>query len=91
MHQWANISMSTVTSEKKPFLNREYEETLKNVRSEMLSFGKQIHEYLEHIRADVDDYKFVVERHGDGIEIEVRFKAYVHPSKIATANEVVSK
>lgn len=82
--------MSTVTSEKKPFLNigpaevSEYKETLKNVRSQMLTFGNEVHEYLEHVRADVENYKVSVEKHGEGIEIEVQFKAYIHPQKQAS-------
>jgi len=84
--------MSTVTeaSEKKQLLNigpeqmAEYKETLRNVRSQMLNFGNQIHGYLDHVNADVENYKFTVEKRGEGIEIEVQFKAYVHPSKTTT-------
>jgi len=87
---------TTSTTEKKPVLTvgpdqiAEYKETLKNVRSQVLTFGNRIHEYLENVNADVENYKFTVEKHGDGIEIEVQFKAYVHPAK-AGAGSVVAK
>jgi len=77
--------MTTVTTEKKPIFSfgpseaAEYKEALKNARKEMVTFGNQIHEYLEHIHADVENYKFTVEKHGEGIEIELNLKAYVHP------------
>ena len=85
----------SVTTEKKTLLNigpeqvAEYKEALKNVGSDFVSFGNQLHEYLENVHADVENYKFTVEKHGDGIEIEIQLKAYVHPAK-ATA-EMISK
>ena len=49
-----------------------------------------MHEYLEHIQADVENYKFTVEKHGEGIEIEVSFKAFVHP-KVNEAAKIIPK
>jgi hypothetical protein len=81
--------MSTVT-EKRPLTNDEHRLALESVRKQMLTFGNQMHEYFEHIQANVENYKFAVEKHGDGIEIEVSFKAFVHP-KINEAAKVIPK
>ncbi len=56
----------------------------------MLSFGNQVHEYFDHIQADVENYKFTVEKHGDGVEVEVVFKAFVHP-KLSEAAKIIPK
>ncbi|HZW56456.1 MAG TPA: hypothetical protein VFF30_09225 [Nitrososphaerales archaeon] len=56
----------------------------------MLSFGNQVHEYFDHIQADVENYKFTVEKHGDGVEVEVVFKAFVHP-KLSEAATIIPK
>jgi hypothetical protein len=45
----------------------------------MLAFGNEIHEYFDHISADVENYKFTAEKHGEGVEVEITFKAFVHP------------
>lgn len=86
--------MSTVTTEKKtPAKEGERSEeklAMESVRKQMLTFGNQMHEYFEHIQADVENYKFTVEKHGDGIEIEVSFKAFVHP-KTNEAAKIIPK
>ena len=74
--------MSTVTTgEKKPMSEerKELRVAMETVRRQMQSFGNQLHEYFDHIQADVENYKFIVEKHGDGLEVEVEFKAFVHP------------
>ena len=82
--------MSTTSTERKPLPDigpsdmSEYKETLKHVRGQMVGFANEMHQYLEKIHADVENYKFTVEKHGEGIEIEVQFKAYVHPAKTVT-------
>ncbi len=86
--------MSTVTTEKKTTVNEgersEHRLAMESVRKQMLTFGNQMHEYFEHIQADVENYKFTVEKHGDGIEIEVSFKAFVHP-KTNEAASIIPK
>jgi hypothetical protein len=57
----------------------EHEVTAEAVRHQMLKFGKEIHEYLTHVEANVEGYKFSVEKKGDGVEVDVEFKALIHP------------
>jgi len=77
--------MSTVAMEKKTNLptnegkiNPENSQSLESVRKQILTFGNSLQGYFEHIQADVENYKFVVEKHGEGVEIEITFKAFVH-------------
>ena len=55
---------------------------LEEARKEVMAFGEQIHEYfghLNHVQAEIENYKFVVEKHGEGLDVEIQLKAYVHP------------
>ena len=36
---------------------------METVRRQMQTFGNQLHEYFDHIQADVENYKFIVEKH----------------------------
>jgi hypothetical protein len=65
------VYMSTVTQAQ--HLN------LETARQEMERFGKEIREYLTKVEANVEGYKFSVEKRGEGIEVEVEFKALIHP------------
>jgi hypothetical protein len=52
--------------------------SLDGVRNEILGYEHQIKEYLDSLEAKVDNYKFSVERHGDGLTIDIAFKATVN-------------
>ena len=52
---------------------------LDNVRRQMVQFGHEIEQYLGRVEANVEGYKFTVEKRGDGLEVEVNFKALIHP------------
>jgi hypothetical protein len=52
---------------------------LETARHQMEQFGKEIREYLNRVEANVEGYKFSVEKRGEGIEVEVEFKALIHP------------
>ena len=87
--------MSQVTTGEKKvsttgFPHEEHRAALENVRKQMVVFGNQLHEYFQHTQAEVENYKFTVEKHGEGIEVELLFKAYVHP-KISEAAKIIPK
>ncbi len=83
--------MSTIATEKKPTEQRnEMRLALENVRGQVLTFSNQIQEYLTNIQAEVENYKFSVEKHGDGVEVEIDFKAFVHP-KLSEASKIIPK
>ncbi len=74
--------MTTVVVEKGAEMKETSQEqrmSLENVRRQILTFGNEIHAYLEKVEANVEGYKFSVEKHGDGVEVEVEFKALIHP------------
>lgn len=52
---------------------------LEGVRKQMLQFGHQMEDYLNRVEANVEGYKFAVEKRGDGVELEVEFKAIIRP------------
>ncbi len=52
---------------------------MENVRKRMLTFGNELQQSFEHVHADVENYKFSVDKRADGVDIEVNFKAFVHP------------
>jgi hypothetical protein len=53
--------------------------SLDSVRARVLTYEQEIKQYLDHLNANVEYYKFGVEKHGDGITIEVSVKATVRP------------
>lgn len=59
---------------------------LESVRKQMRTFAHQAQEYFDRVQADVENYKFIVEKHGEWVEVEVVFKAYIHPKAIEAAN-----
>ena len=60
-------------------VSEEHHATMENVRRQMLTYGKEIEEYLSRVEANVEGYKFSVEKRGEGIEVDVEFKALIHP------------
>lgn len=56
---------------------RKLDESLDNVKSQLLSYGNQIHKCLENVDAKVDGYKFSVERKEDGLTVDCQFKATI--------------
>ena len=77
-HFWGKWNILTTVTE----ANRnpqEIQATMENVRRQLQTYGKEIQEYLSRVEANVEGYKFSVEKHGDGIEVDVEFKALIHP------------
>ena len=52
---------------------------LEGARKQVLQFGRQVEDYLNNIEADVESYKFSVEKKADGAELEVEFKVLIRP------------
>lgn len=52
---------------------------LDNVRERILAYEREIKNYLDHLDANVEYYKFSVEKHGDGVTVEVSVKATIRP------------
>jgi predicted RNase H-like nuclease (RuvC/YqgF family) len=85
--------MSTMTSEHEK-TEHEHRMDLEEVRKQVMTYGKEIHDYFDHmnhLQAEVENYKFSVEKHGEGIEVEVQLKAYVHPKKPNDVSKIIPK
>jgi len=54
-------------------------ESLESVKEQLLTYGIQIQEYLGKVDANIDGYKFSIEKQGDGLLIDIAFRAMVHP------------
>ena len=52
---------------------------MEEIQKKMATYGSEIKDYLQNVEASVDDYKFTVEKQGDGLEIDVQFKANIRP------------
>ena len=52
-----------------------------NVKSQLMTYGSQIQEYLEKVDAKVENYKFSIEKTDTGLSIDCHFKATIQPSR----------
>jgi len=55
---------------------------LSHVRQQILTYGDEIHAFLEHVHADVENYKFTVEKRAEGVEVEINFKALIRTKPV---------
>jgi len=55
--------------------------SLEDAKTQLISFGNQIHEYLGKVDANIENYKFSVEKLEDGIAIDVAFRATLKGAK----------
>jgi hypothetical protein len=55
----------------------------RDVRARISAYRSQVHDYLENLDGNVDSYKFAVEKQGDGIVVDVAFRASIHPKNKA--------
>ena len=51
--------------------------SMDNVRNQISSYEHQIREYLDKLDATVDTYKFSVEKHGDGLTVDISLRATI--------------
>jgi len=49
--------------------------------SHLNSYGNQLRDYLNHVDARVEGYRFAVEKKENGVTIDVSFKAFVGPGE----------
>jgi hypothetical protein len=52
-------------------------DSFSNIQSQLQSYGNQIGEYLKTMNANVEDYRFAVEKIENGLTVDVRFKATI--------------
>jgi len=57
--------------------------TLQELRGRLATYESEMRAYLDSHQANVEMYKFSVEKEGDGFSIEVDIKASLHPKNRA--------
>ena len=60
--------------------------SMDNVQRQLMSYGSQIQDMLGNYQADIDDYKFSIEKKGDGLSIDVALKATIAPKAAVAAD-----
>ena len=60
-------------------VNESVRDNLDDVRKQLLAYENQIKEYLNKVDANVDSYKFSVEKHGEGITVDIAMRATIQP------------
>ena len=55
--------------------------SLEDAKAQLISFGNQIHEYLGKVDANIENYKFSVEKIQEGIAVDVAFRATLKSNK----------
>jgi hypothetical protein len=56
-------------------------QSMDDVRGQLVSYGNQIQEYLGEIDAKVETYKFSIEKQEEGLSVDIAFRATVRPKK----------
>jgi len=56
---------------------KELSQSVDAVKSQLVSYGNQIQEYLSSIDAKVENYKFSIEKTPTGLSIDCQFKATI--------------
>jgi DNA anti-recombination protein RmuC len=52
-------------------------ESLENVQNQLSMYGTQIRDYLNNMEADIESYRFAVEKLDNGLSVDVLFKATI--------------
>lgn len=58
--------------------------SLQQIRSRIATYENELRQFLDSHQANVETYKFSVEKEGDGFSVEVDIKASLHPRPRAT-------
>jgi len=53
--------------------------SLQQIRSRLTTYENELRQFLDTHQANVETYKFSVEKEGDGFSVEVDIKASLHP------------
>ncbi|MHB8567617.1 MAG: hypothetical protein ACYC7D_13445 [Nitrososphaerales archaeon] len=51
--------------------------SMDNVRSQLTTYGSQIQDFLSGMKADIQQYKFLIEKKENGLAVDIEFKATI--------------
>jgi len=57
-------------------------QSMDNVKNQLITYGNQIQEYLGKIDAKVENYKFSIEKTDGGLSIDCHFKATIQSNGV---------
>jgi len=49
------------------------------VKQHLSNYSNQVQDYLDKVDAKIDGFKFTLEKHGEGLTIDLSFRATLHP------------
>jgi uncharacterized coiled-coil DUF342 family protein len=52
-------------------------QNLENIQNQLSVYGTQIRDYLNNMEADIESYRFAVEKLDNGLSVDVLFKAKI--------------
>jgi hypothetical protein len=61
--------------------------SLQQIRSRLATYESELRRFLDTHQANVETYKFSVEKEGDGFSVEVDIKASLHPKSRSGASK----
>ena len=61
--------------------------SLQQIRSRLVTYESELRQFLDTHQANVETYKFSVEKEGDGFSIEIDIKASLHPKNRSGASK----
>ena len=57
--------------------SKESNMSVENVKTQISSYGNQIQNFLSATKVDIQQYRLLVEKNGNGVNIDIAFKAII--------------
>jgi len=62
-------------------------ESVGGVKQHLTNVGNQVQDYLDKVDAKIDGFKFTLEKHGEGLTVDLSFRATLHPKNGKTVEK----
>lgn len=69
------VSREAYLLRQKQMASKESGASVENVKTQLASYGNQIQNFLSATKMDIHQYRFLVEKSGNGVNIDIVFKA----------------
>ncbi len=57
------------------------------LKQHLSNYSNQVQDYLDKVDAKIDGFKFTLEKHGEGLTVDLSFRATLHPKNAKTAEK----
>jgi hypothetical protein len=71
------VSRDKYTLRQKQMASKESNVSVENVKTQIASYGNQIQDFLSATKIDIQQYRLLVEKNGNGVNIDIAFKATI--------------